>query len=152
MEKAFFIKIHIILPSHHPSLTPQKYFLDIFWKSSLKTFTQFKVHVLSSPSGGGVLKVFITNLPSTCWLARISGQFCDGSFSKSVINTKTAHTPAFQSRIIYFSPPAAQLALEVIIQLHQQHCHENGFKLDPSGKTQNPIFMSQIAEIMFLHS
>ena len=30
----------------------------------------------------GVFKVFITNLPSTCWLPRISGQFCDGSFSK----------------------------------------------------------------------
>ena len=28
----------------------------------------------------------------TCWLPRISGQFCDGSFSKSVINTKTALT------------------------------------------------------------
>ena len=40
----------------------------------------------------GVFKVFITNLPSTCWLPRISGQFCDGSFSKSVINTKTALT------------------------------------------------------------
>ena len=48
-------------------------------------------NILSTPQGR-VLKVFITNLPSTCWLARISGQFCDGSFSKSVINTKTALT------------------------------------------------------------
>ena len=68
----------------------------------------------------GVFKVFITNLLSTCWLAWISGQFCDGCFSKSVINTKTARTSAFQSRIIYFS--AAQLASWIIIISQGSDC------------------------------
>ena len=58
---------------------------------SLETLSEFNVRIYP-PAWGGVLKVFITNLPSTCWLPRISGQFCDGSFSKSVINTKTALT------------------------------------------------------------
>ena len=107
------------LPEIHISHHTQKHFLT-FSGTPPWGFNRFSSHrvLYSLPGGGGVLKVFITNLPSTCWLLRISGQFCDGSFSKSVINTKTAHTRLSIQNNLFLS--SAQIVSRIfIIQLHQ---------------------------------
>ena len=98
MEKT--LNIRILLLSRLAQLVPC---LPKQIGVSLWIATQFYVHIYPLPQGR-VLKVFITNLPSTCWLPRISGQFCDGSFSKSVINTKTALTRlSIQNNILFLS-------------------------------------------------
>ena len=128
------------LPEIHISHHTQKHFLT-FSGTPPWGFNRFSSHrvLYSLPGGGGVLKVFITNLPSTCWLLRISGQFCDGSFSKSVINTKTAHTRLSIQNNLFLS--SAQIVSRIfIIELHQFP----SIKMDLSlAKAKSPIFMTK---------